>query len=48
MSIAHPRHLRLEHDMPVIVVSSHDTLDERLRAFAAGADDFISKPAFLL
>lgn len=38
------RRLRLEHDMPVIVVSSHDTLEERLRAFAAGADDFISKP----
>jgi DNA-binding response OmpR family regulator len=30
--------------MPVIFVSSHDTLNERLRAFDAGGDDFISKP----
>jgi DNA-binding response OmpR family regulator len=31
-------------NMPVIFVSSHDTLDERLLAFEAGGDDFVSKP----
>ncbi len=30
--------------MPVIFVSSHDTLAERLSAFDAGGDEFISKP----
>lgn len=30
--------------MPVIFVSSHDTLEERLRAYDAGGDDFVSKP----
>lgn len=32
------------HAMPVIFVSSHDTLEERLYAFDAGGDDFLSKP----
>lgn len=32
------------HTMPVIFVSSHDTLEERLRAYDAGGDDFVSKP----
>jgi len=32
------------HGMPVIFVSSHDTLEERLRAFDVGGDDFVSKP----
>jgi len=32
------------HDQPVIFVSSHDTVEERLRAFEAGGNDFISKP----
>lgn len=32
------------HDMPVIFVSSHDTINERLRAFDVGGDDFVSKP----
>lgn len=31
-------------DIPVLFVSSHDTLEERLLAFDAGGDDFISKP----
>ena len=31
-------------DMPVIFVSSHDTLEERLHAFDVGGDDFVSKP----
>lgn len=30
--------------IPVIFVSSHDTLEERLQAFDVGADDFIIKP----
>lgn len=30
--------------MPVIFVSGHDTLEERLLAYDAGGDDFISKP----
>ena len=32
------------HGMPVIFVSSHDSIDERLRAFDVGGDDFVSKP----
>lgn len=39
------RRLRaIGHGMPVIFVSSHDTLAERLRAYDAGGDDFLSKP----
>lgn len=38
------RRLRERHDMPVIFVSSHDTLEERLHAFDSGGDDFIVKP----
>lgn len=30
--------------IPVIFVSSHDTLEERLQAFDVGADDFVIKP----
>jgi len=30
--------------MPVVFVSSHETLDERLQAFDVGGDDFIGKP----
>ena len=32
------------HTMPIIFVSSHDTLEERLHAFDVGGEDFISKP----
>jgi len=32
------------HTMPIIFVSSHDTLEERLRAFDVGGEDFVSKP----
>ena len=39
------RRLRQEYpDLPVIFVSSKDTLDERLRAFDSGGDDFVIKP----
>jgi len=31
-------------DIPVIFLSGHDTLDDRLQAFDAGGDDFMSKP----
>ena len=31
--------------LPVIIVSSHDTEDYKIEAFAAGADDFVSKSA---
>jgi DNA-binding response OmpR family regulator len=36
--------LRAVHDMPVIFVSSHDELEERLKAFDSGGDDFVLKP----
>lgn len=38
------RLLRQKHRMPVIFVSSHDSLEERLKAFDSGGDDFIVKP----
>jgi DNA-binding response OmpR family regulator len=39
------RRLRADgHAMPLIFISSHDTLEERLEAFDAGGNDFISKP----
>lgn len=31
-------------DIPVIFLSGHDTLEDRLKAFDAGGDDFMSKP----
>ncbi|MER2494271.1 EAL domain-containing protein [Catenovulum sediminis] len=33
-----------EHDFSVIFISGADTQDQRLKAFAAGGDDFIAKP----
>jgi CheY-like chemotaxis protein len=38
------RRLRAEHDLPVIFVSSHDDLAERIKAFDSGGDDFVVKP----
>lgn len=38
------RSLRELHTMPIIFVSSHDTLDERIQAFDSGGNDFIIKP----
>lgn len=32
------------HSMPVIFVSSHDSLEERLYGFDVGGEDFVSKP----
>lgn len=40
------RHLaRLEVDTPVLVLSARDGLDERIRLFDIGADDYLVKPA---
>ena len=36
--------LRDNHTMPVIFVSSHDDLAERIKAFDSGGDDFVIKP----
>ncbi len=36
--------LRQAGQIPVIVISGHDRLSERVAAFDAGADDFVSKP----
>ena len=32
------------HDLPVIFLSGHDELDDRLRAYDAGGSDFMAKP----
>ena len=32
------------HDLPVIFVSGHDSMEERLAGYDAGAEDFIAKP----
>ncbi len=31
-------------DIPVVFISSHDTLEDRIAAYEAGGDDFVSKP----
>lgn len=31
-------------NIPVVFISSHDTLDDRIAAYEAGGDDFMSKP----
>jgi len=36
--------LRATYEMPVIFVSSHDDLSERIKAFDSGGDDFVIKP----
>lgn len=38
------RQLRLAHDMPVMFVSAHDTLEERVRGLDCGGNDFLVKP----
>jgi CheY-like chemotaxis protein len=38
------RKLRETVDLPIIFVSSHDTLDERVEAFDSGGNDFVIKP----
>lgn len=38
------RRLREKHDFPIIFISAHDTLEEQLHGFDAGADDFVTKP----
>lgn len=41
------RALRRVSEVPVVVLTAKDALDDRLQAFAAGATDFLSKPYFL-
>lgn len=38
------RQLRLLDDLPVVLLTSADSLDDRLTGFRAGADDYLSKP----
>ena len=38
------RHRANSNDMPVIFVSAHDTAPERVAAYEAGGDDFVTKP----
>lgn len=38
------RQLRRLDDLPVVLLTSADSLDDRLSGFRAGADDYLSKP----
>ena len=38
------RQLRELDDLPVVLLTAADSLDDRLNGFSAGADDYISKP----
>ncbi|MEJ7764901.1 MAG: response regulator transcription factor [Acidimicrobiales bacterium] len=38
------RQLRQLDDLPVVLLTSADSLDDRLNGFRAGADDYLSKP----
>ena len=38
------RRMRKNTTCPIIFVSSHDTLEERIEAFESGGNDFIIKP----
>lgn len=38
------RQLRQRDDLPVVLLTSADSLDDRLTGFRAGADDYLSKP----
>jgi two-component system OmpR family response regulator len=38
------RQLRKLDDLPVVLLTSADSLDDRLTGFRAGADDYLSKP----
>lgn len=33
-----------QHDMPVLMLTARETLDDKLRGFAEGADDYLVKP----
>lgn len=38
------RRLRLEHDLPVIMLTGLDAIPDKVRAFELGADDYLTKP----
>src|ERR1039457_7220118 len=38
------RQLRARSDLPILFLAARDGLDDRLRGFAAGADDYLVKP----
>ena len=38
------RRLRLEHDVPVIMLTGVDATSDKVRAFKLGADDYLTKP----
>ncbi len=38
------RQLRALDDLPVVLLTAADSLDDRLNGFSAGADDYLSKP----
>lgn len=39
------RQIRAEHsDLPVVVITARDSLEDRLRGFSLGADDYLIKP----
>ena len=40
------RRLREEspHHVPILMLTAHDSLDDKLEGFAAGADDYLTKP----
>lgn len=45
MSLA-PRSQSL--DIPVLMLTARDTLDDKLKGFAAGTDDYLVKPLILM
>lgn len=38
------RRLRIEHDLPVIMLTGLDAISDKVRAFELGADDYLTKP----
>jgi two-component system, OmpR family, response regulator len=42
--LAVARRLRAVHDLPIIFLTAADAIDDRLAGFAAGAEDYVTKP----
>jgi two-component system OmpR family response regulator len=38
------RRMRARHDVPIVFLTARDAVDDRLRGFEVGADDYIVKP----